>query len=379
MADAFLDGKEQALVRSYFSEYYRHHLRPPSSLQMREFGFGFQKKIDFRHKAFKSEMELKEFILREVPHFISYSGAIYRYPGAQPMGKKEFLGGDLIFDLDADTEHANHSKIYCEYCLQKVRDDTLRLVEEFLMHDFGFPESDISINFSGQKGYHIHLEGSQYRELTQEGRKQLLNYITAADLDIESILVKQKLGYGRFVLRGPAEGSRGWAKKLYNKATEFIRNAKAEDLKYFGLRKSDAENVIQRKEFILKKMAEGNWDLLKGLDKVWENLLRHTISLQSVNIDRSVTFDLARLIRLPDSLHGDTGFIAKTLSYEELKEFEPWKYAVAFKERKVLVRNTDSIEFDFAKQHYHLSSHEELELPESLALLLILKRQVKVV
>ncbi|MEK6954869.1 MAG: DNA primase small subunit domain-containing protein, partial [Candidatus Micrarchaeota archaeon] len=300
-------------------------------------------------------------------------------PGAQPMPKKEYLGADLIFDLDAATDHANHNKIYCAYCLETVKADTIRLVEEFLIGDFGFSSDEISINFSGQKGYHIHMEDKKFRELTQEGRKQLLNYITAKDLDLERILLKQKLGYGRFVMKGPDEKSLGWSRKLYRAATDFIRNAKPEDLTYFGLRKKDAVSVVERKEYILKKMAGGNWDLLKGLDKLWENILQQTVSLKSVNIDRNVTFDLARLIRLPDSLHGDTGYIAKTLSLKELKGFDPSKDAIAFGGKPMRIRNTDAIEFDFAGIRYNLKHGEEVEVPEALGVLLILKRQAKII
>jgi DNA primase small subunit len=379
MSDPYQPSKEMQFIRHKFKEYYAHNLHPPSSLHMREFGFGFEKKIDFRHKAFSSDYELKAFVEREVPLFMSYSAAYYRYPAAQPMGKKEYLGADLIFDLDANVDHPNHSKIYCNYCLETVKADTVRLVEEFLIGDFGFLADEISINFSGQKGYHIHMEDKKFRELTQEGRKQLLNYITAKDLDLERILLKQKLGYGRFVMKGPDEKSLGWSRKLYRAATDFIRNAKPEDLTYFGLRKKDAVSVVEKKEYILKKMAEGNWDLLKGLDKLWENILQQTVSLKSVNIDRNVTFDLARLIRLPDSLHGDTGYIAKTLSLKELKDFDPSRDAIAFKGKPMRVRNTDAIEFDFAGVHYSLKHGEEIDVPEALGVMLVLKRQAKIV
>ncbi len=379
MAEQFLVSREAHFIKQRFREYYKQNLKPPSSLNMREFGFGFEKKIDFRHKAFGSGLELKAFIERESPLFMSYSAAYYRYPAAQPMGKKEFLGADLIFDLDAATDHANHNKIHCSYCLEMVKRDTIRLVEEFLTRDFGFSKEELGINFSGQKGYHIHLEGKKFRELTQEARKQLLNYITATDLDLDSILVKQQLGHGRFVLKGPDEKSLGWAKKLYAAATNFIRDAKVDDLRYFGLRKTDAESVFDRKEFILKKMAEGNWDLLKGLDRLWENLLHQSVSLQNVNVDRNVTFDLARLIRLPDSLHGDTGYIAKSLSLSDLANFNPSKDAIAFTGKPLLIRNTDAIDFEFAGEQYHLIAHEERELPEALAMLLLCKKQAKLV
>ncbi len=371
--------KEIEVIRQHFREYYSHNLKSPSSLHMREFGFGFEKKIDFRHKSFSSDLELKNFIEREVQMFMSYSAAYYRYPAAQPMQKKEYLGADLIFDLDPDVNHANHNKIYCSYCLETIKADTLRLIEEFLLKDFGFSEADLIINFSGQKGYHIHLEDKKLRELSQEARKQMLNYITATDLDLESILVKQQIGYGRFVLKGPSKDSSGWAKKLYNNATDFIRNAKVEDLRYFGLRKMDAQDVFERKEFIMKKMESGNWDLLKGLDKLWENLLKNSISLKSVNVDRNVTFDLARLIRLPDSLHGDTGYVAKTLKLSELRTFEPTKDAIAFKGKNMKIRNTDAVEFDFGGSHYNLKADEEIDVPDSLGMLLLLKKHATIV
>jgi hypothetical protein len=44
-----------------------------------------------------------------------------------------------------------------------------------------------------------------------------------------------------------------------------------------------------------------------------------------------------------------------------------------------MIRNTDAINFDFNKSHYDLREHEEREMPEALAVLMICKKQARIV
>src|SRR3989338_1665701 len=112
---------ERRLLSEYFRNHYARNLRAPPSLEQREFGFGFDKKIDFRHKAFASARDFGSFVEREAPLYMSFSAAYYRFPDAQPMEKKEFLGADLAFDLDAHYDHEGHNNLQCRHCFEKVK------------------------------------------------------------------------------------------------------------------------------------------------------------------------------------------------------------------------------------------------------------------
>ena len=146
-------------IRNYYAS-----IRPediaPDRIEQREFGFGIiGNKIANRHYAFKNATELKEFLVKNAPAFVDYSAAYYQVPDARPMERKGWLGSELRFDLDASEVKYDcpmHSKNWlCDERLDAVKRDALLLIEDFLMADFGFSESEISINFSGNRGYHV--------------------------------------------------------------------------------------------------------------------------------------------------------------------------------------------------------------------------------
>ena len=375
-------NKERQFLQQKFRDYYRQHLYPPLLLHTREFGFGFERKIEYRHKSFETENGLQEFIQREAPFFMSYSAAFYRYPAAQPMEKKEFTGAELIFDLDAGYEHEGHNPLACPYCLERVRDETLTLVEDFLLKDFGFSEKEVSANFSGQKGYHVHVDSEAVRQLSQEARKQLSNYVTASGLDLSKVFLKVPLrshsGRAVQVLRGPDAFSKGWNGKLYRKVRLLIEHGDAQAMRKEGLKPSQIKFVLENKEAVLEKMSEGNWDLLKGMEATWKGLMERTLALKSVKVDEKVSYDMARLIRLPDSLHGDTGFIAKKVPLKELAAFDPLRQALAFSETSLVkVKSIASgpLSFTLQGQSFALEAGEEKELPENAAVFLLCKRK----
>ena len=92
--------------------------------------------------------------------------------------------------------------------------------------------------------------------------------------------------------------------------------------------------------------------------------------MSRIGIDEPVTTDTKRLIRLPGSLHGSTGFAVTPISLDELKDFDPLDDAVIFSDKPVKVTVNRNIrirlkgeEFDLEKGRY--------EVPEYLAVFLI--------
>ncbi|KUE73437.1 hypothetical protein AUQ37_02025 [Candidatus Methanomethylophilus sp. 1R26] len=97
-----LDADSRFLFR-VFRRYYRSFTpEMPHRFARKEFGF-----IPFggtmrRHMAFQSPEDLKFFMATRVPRHSYYSTSYYRYPAKPEMDLKEWLGAELIFDLDAD-------------------------------------------------------------------------------------------------------------------------------------------------------------------------------------------------------------------------------------------------------------------------------------
>ena len=176
---------ENQWLEKKFREYYSEHLpEGPSEIEKREFGYGFKGKIDIRHAEFKDEQEFHRFLVGEAPRYISYSAALYERPGARPMQRKGWKGAELIFEFDA---HCEHGRIVCPECLEQAKKDTFRLIEEFLEPDFGLSKQDISVNFSGARGYHIHVDSDWVRELGRDARREIAEYMTGHGMDLKKI------------------------------------------------------------------------------------------------------------------------------------------------------------------------------------------------
>ncbi|MEM4589809.1 MAG: DNA primase small subunit domain-containing protein, partial [Candidatus Micrarchaeia archaeon] len=182
---------EETFITEKFRNYYSNHwTKAPKKIHNREFGFGgWSKKIESRHYSFSSEKELNAYLGRNAPLFISYSEAYYKYPAARPIEKKEWIQGDLVFDIDANelgmscTE--KHGKEWvCEKCMGRAKECALRLIDDFLVKDFNIPKEEIEVNFSGNRGYHIHIS-TRFQSLKTYGRKEIADYVNANGLEYE--------------------------------------------------------------------------------------------------------------------------------------------------------------------------------------------------
>jgi len=365
-------SKEFQFVKKKFGEHYaRVGVQPPPDFEAREFGFGWQDKIDYRHKAFTTESELKTFFATQAPLYASYSTAHYKFPAATPMPRKQPLAWDLVFDLDSPsrpTQH-EHNPVFCSLCFEQVKSDALRLIEEFLETDFGFSKNEISTNFSGSKGLHVHVNSKTALELTQDARKQLLDCLKGPEP--QSVLVKQK----NSPTLGPSETTRGWGKKIFLHCKKFLENATVEQLREFGLRTDTAKRITEMRENALTKLNEGNWSAIAGLEKIWTTLIPQAIATHAISVDRSVTFDATRLIRIPNTLHGDSALTARKIPLNKLAEFNPLHDATAFTTQNTIKINSEiALEIEYAGETQSIKKGKN-ELCEGLALLLLCKNK----
>ena len=52
----------------------------------------------------------------------------------------------------------------CEICLEASKIEAIKLID-MLTEDFGFSSNDLTVAFSGHRGYHVHVESKLVREL----------------------------------------------------------------------------------------------------------------------------------------------------------------------------------------------------------------------
>ena len=371
----------KVFVRKKFKEYYWNNpVKAPPQVHRREFGVGtLEDKIKIRHKAFSSDKELSDFLKREAPSYISYSAAYYEFPANQPMEAKNWLGADLVFDLDADMEYFDAG------VFESVKQETLNLIG-FLKDDFGFQQEDVKINFSGSKGYHLHIMNEQVRELGKDARREIVDYVTGTNLKINYFLRDIEVeGYKTDrhghptrsveMIQGPTKESAGWAKRIYESVNDYIESS---DLKEYrridGIGEKKAKQLLAEKDKNLAALRDGNWG---GLVELTPRLMQKVIDERAVALtgetDKMVTIDTARLMRLPDTLHGGSGLLA--VRVDDIHEFDPLVDAVVFKDIEVEVTFTKDIpEFDLMENKWGpYKKTESLRLPTYAALYLGLK------
>ncbi|MDD5172326.1 MAG: hypothetical protein PHF60_04805, partial [Candidatus ainarchaeum sp.] len=144
----------------------------------------------------------------------------------------------------------------------------------------------------------------------------------------------------------------------------------------------------KEREFFVSGIKEGNWsrtflkfdELKKRLKPVADGLAIH-----SVNTDVGVTQDLSKLIRVPNSIHGETGLVAKII--EDIKTFDPWKDAVLENQNKNQTTNEMKVKFVEDVPQLELGADtvgpfkkgEERVLSQHLALLFVCKESAMLV
>ncbi|WP_415283707.1 hypothetical protein [Candidatus Nitrososphaera sp. FF02] len=110
-------------VRAAFREYYFKQskmIEAPDEVEKREFGYAqFGARGMVRHLSFKNMGELVATLITQVPSDVYCSNALYRFP-TLPMQEKQWLGADLIFDIDGKDLNLpcvpSHSYPVCSNC-----------------------------------------------------------------------------------------------------------------------------------------------------------------------------------------------------------------------------------------------------------------------
>ncbi len=349
-----------------FSEYYkRNEIPAPPDIARREFGAGIQKKIDFRHLSFRTESELNAYLRVTTPLYISYSAAHYDYPAQTPMEAKGLRGADLIFDFDlGDLPIECDSHLPSPDCLEAVKREVIKLIEDFLIPDFGFSRDEILVFFSGSKGYHVHIRNELVQDLDQRARMEIVDYVSGVMNPRRFLRIIGKS------IHGPTPEMDGWAGKLARRLIQVIQDKDPiEARKILGLGLSKLNKIYENKDMVISGVESGIWDQVPLGKETWTTILQSLVMDLSVKLDRNVTVDMARLIRLPYSLHGDSGLVVTEV--KDLESFKPLDDAIVFGKKPVLVHVKNPVSFYLGGEQ-KIDAGEQ-EIPEFLAVYLVAK------
>ncbi|MEA2076121.1 MAG: DNA primase catalytic subunit PriS [Euryarchaeota archaeon] len=389
-----MDEETKRFVTSKFREYYkRARIEPPPDFWMREWGFVLfdqyfpTKLVMRRHTSFTTKDDLMNYLRENAPAHAYYSTALYEYPAAD-MAKKGWLGADLIFDLDADhiVSEAELPRYSYEDLLGLVKKETLKLID-FLIDDFGFAEKDMELAFSGSRGYHIHINTEAVRGLGSRERREIVDYVMATGLDMDSFLIADLKGKehggekpGKGDLRLITEG---WGKRVRNGLIEFlheIANMEEEqaikvirDAGEMDRKKAQGILRIAKDETVMRRIEGGQ--IPQFAKPIWTGITKTITKIVRVKsadrVDEPVTADIKRLIRLPGSLHGKSSLKVKPLTIETFKEFNPLEDAVVFGDSPVEIRVVRNSAITLKGERYKVEEGKITSLPEHVALYFI--------
>jgi len=383
--------KSLEFLKNRFQEYYKNNIfELPDRFGRREFAFvTFGGKGMLRHISFDKKKNLMDFLYDKSPQHTYYSSAYYQKPNASTMQEKNWMGAELIFDLDSDHLPNAESLSYSEQLL-KVKYEFKKLVEEFLLKDFGFDEKYLELYFSGGRGYHCHVKDPAIFDLDSNERRELVDYITGRDLRDSIIFHEQvtskKQYRGRYYpseksLKMPKPNQKGWKGRISRGIIEIvddIKNSKnpKEKLMEYGVKEKDAEKLVSElSDERVKRIKEGMLDQSKTIRKFFLNsaLRKTAVTFGAGETDEPVTCDVKRLIRLPYSLHGKTGFKVVKVEIDELKTFNPLNDALAFNDDPIKININTPFNIKMANQQFNLKTGEN-EVPKYLAIFLIGRR-----
>ncbi len=289
-----------------------------SSFSTREFGFVSLSGKFFRNIAFENPKALQDFLIDRCPTD-AYIGALYDNPPSRktPIHTLEWKGHELVFDIDL-TDYDAVRKFVCDCtganqvcvrCWQLIN-ISISLIDETMRRDFGMNE--LVWLFSGRRGVHGWVRDPETVNLDRDQRQSIIDYLS--------------------VVKGEDETARVQDRKLlkyeFRKRTEFtifkyaLKDIRRKDLVEMGISASAATKIVSQ-----LKHQEGKVDenLIRRFNKnlASANKYDEVIRRWAPRIDHKVTIDLRRLLRMPTSIHGKTGRVARILDLNTIFEFNP--------------------------------------------------------
>ncbi len=372
-------------------------------MQMREWMFiPFGNAPPLRHKSFRSEDELRQFLTDRAMHSCFYSTAYWQKPHELKMDNKIWQGADLIFDLDGDHLPGVTDRDF-PGMLDVIQDQAYALWNDFLEPEFGFSEDFLQVTFSGHRGFHLHYRDPALFHLDSEARRELVSHIRGEGVDVQGGLIRYN-----------DAKANGWTKRIRTQIPTLI-----EKLVSIAERKEEANRIMKDLHLSLKetlrregkpgkgptsiqKLADmflheerknavenGQISRLGALQGLFLDLVKSDASIvlgAAGETDEVVTIDVRRQIRWPTSLHGKTGmrvteFQLARLDRDGSNPFDALSEAFVFgRDKNTNVEIVvDDATLRFGEKNYDVTLGDKLNVSESAATFLSLKGWAKVV
>ncbi|MEF8973473.1 MAG: DNA primase small subunit PriS [Haloarcula sp.] len=333
-----MEERTRAYLRGRFGDHYRQaSVTPPPAANEREWGFipwtEGPGETMVRHRSLLDLGEIEDFLARRKPRHVYFSAGRYDEPSASTMSDKGWRSSDLVFDLDADhlPSVVLGEDSYAEM-LEKCKDALLRLLD-FLEDDFGF--EDLTVVFSGGRGYHVHVRDERIRHLERDARREVVDYVRGIGLEFDE-LVDEEAVAGTAGRSSPAQKRTlstegGWSARAHRHmlavVDDLLAMEEADALdrlqEYDGIGEGKATAALNAARSNYEQLEVGNIDVHPAFYQLAKILLHEVVAADNAPIDEPVTTDTNRLIRLPGSLHGGSGLEVQRIDREDIDAFDP--------------------------------------------------------
>ncbi len=307
----------ERVTRKYYEKKTPHI---PSDFMLREFAAQtWYSKSYIRHIAFQGIDEIKKFLISKAPRHFYYSSARYNQPEASDMELKGWRSSDLVFDIDADhlpecvdkvveirvEASGEKTSLVDDECVERASLRAL-ILRDILAYELGIDERRISIEFSGNRGFHVTAyldDDDELAKSSSDVRRELVNYVKAVDLLEDTLEPWRQLSIrrGKTIPIPPLPSNGGARGRL---ARIMVRLAQQQGMV-----------SIINKLYRYQRAPAPYDDELKEFEEKARELL-------GVEIDEQVTIDTSRLIRAPWSLNGKTMLPVVPLDERTLAKFK---------------------------------------------------------
>ena len=367
-------------LRGRFGDHYRGtQLSPPPDHEAREWGYipwTHGPTTMVRHQSLLELGELGDFLRRERPRHVYFSAGRYDDPGADDMDAKGWRNSDLVFDIDAD--HLSgvdpQQDSYAE--MLAAGKDEVRNLLDLLEDDFGF--EDLTVVFSGGRGYHVHVRDEGVRGLDRDERREIVDYIRGEGIDLDAV---QRTEMGGTATRRVLETGGGWGRRVHrellalaDELLELPEEDALDRLKEFDrIGDGRAKTILGAVSEDYEKLESGNLERGgPGIRQLAKVMTRRVAAEESAAVDEPVTTDLRRLIRLPGSLHGGTGLEVTRIPRDEIDAFDPLSDPVpeTFEGHDVTVEVNEPGSVELHDESFTLPD-DDVSVPEYVAVFLM--------
>ena len=365
-----MHDKDAKFLEDSFKKYYFEHfdlIHTPKNPEMREFGYQKFNSGMTRHISLRSDKELHLLLMKNVPSDVYCSNARYSFPNL-PMAEKDWQNADLIFDIDAKDLHLpcrqNHTikkctscngvfgnsevcphcnatkfetaSVLCNDCIAGAKKELDKLIT-ILTNDLGISRQNITVYFSGNEGFHIHVT-SEYENLDSRHRAELVDYLTFRGAIPETFGARTNFAKSTF----PDLDEKGWPGRV----SKAIFGAKSNKAKL-------SKEIISEGYFSFKKKLES---------------LQKEIGAQ---IDPNVTIDVHRIFRLGGTINSKSG-LTKTLC-TDIAKFNPGTDACFIDDDEVSILANCPVQFRLKNKKFGPYSKEQVSIPKYAAVYMICK------